>query len=209
MRITILTVPDCPNAPVVRDRITAALDGRAADVELVQVSEEDNAARWGMTGSPTVLLDGIDPFAVPGAPPSVSCRLYRDADGHTDGAPSVQALREALAGARRPQQADERDCCKTDAPDPIGRAGRGRRAPAERGLRMVQQAVLRHSTTAGRAPGATQLEPLAAQAGRRADDVLAELAARTSWPWTHRAASRPPTRSRQAGRGTWCTWPTG
>lgn len=109
MRITILTVPDCPNVPVVRERLTEALDGRAADIELVEVSGEGDAARWGMTGSPTVLLDGTDPFATPGAPPSVSCRLYRDAEGRTDGAPSVQALREALAGAHKPQQADEQD----------------------------------------------------------------------------------------------------
>ncbi|WP_314241770.1 hypothetical protein [Streptomyces sp. DSM 40907] len=112
LRITILTVPDCPNVPVVRDRLTAALDGRAAGIELVEVSEEADAARWGMTGSPTVLLDGIDPFAVPGAPPSVSCRLYRDAEGRADGAPSVQALREALTGAHRLRQADEQDCCQ-------------------------------------------------------------------------------------------------
>ncbi|MFD7782198.1 organomercurial lyase [Streptomyces nojiriensis] len=175
MRITILTVPDCPNVPVVRERLTAALDGRAAEIELVEVSEEGDAAPWGMTGSPTVLLDGIDPFAIPGASPSVSCRLYRDAQGHADGAPSVQALREVLAGARQPQQAAEQDCCEADPLDPIGRAGRGRRAPAERGLRMVQQAVLRHFATTGRAPDPKLLEPSVAQAGRTVDDALAEL----------------------------------
>ncbi|MFF3085113.1 organomercurial lyase [Streptomyces nojiriensis] len=102
-----------------------------------------------VAGSPTVLIDG--------APPSVPCRLYRDAEGRADGAPSVQALREALAGGRQPRQADEQDCCETDPPDPIGRAGRGRRAPAERGLRLVQQAVLRHCATMGRAPDAALL----------------------------------------------------
>ncbi|MGW8363293.1 hypothetical protein ACWGK1_22300 [Streptomyces wedmorensis] len=116
MRITILTVPDCPNARVVRERITAVLGGDAG-IELVEVSGEDGAARWGMTGSPTVLLDGVDPFPVPGAQSSVSCRLYRDAQGRTDGAPSVEALREALAGALRPQGADEQDCCETDLRD--------------------------------------------------------------------------------------------
>lgn len=99
MRITVLTVPDCPNAPVVRERIAAALTGRSAQVELVEVREEAEAARRGMTGSPTVLLDGIDPFARAGAAPSISCRLYRDADGHADGTPSVEALRQALSAA--------------------------------------------------------------------------------------------------------------
>lgn len=184
MRMVILAVPECPNVPVVRERLTAALDGRAAGIELVEVSGEGEAARWGMTGSPTVLLDGIDPFAMPGAPPSVSCRLYRDAEGRIDGAPSVRALREALAGARRPPQDEEQGCCETgpldsldslDPLDSIGRAGRGRRAPAERGLRLVQQAVLRHFAATGHAPDAALLEAVAAEAGRTAVEVLAEL----------------------------------
>lgn len=171
MRITILAVPDCPNVPVVRERITAALAGRSAEVELVEVREEAEAARRGMTGSPTVLLDGIDPFAMTGAPASVSCRLYRDANGRTDGAPSIQALRQALGI----QAAEEQECCTADLLDPVGRFGRGRRAPAERGLRAVHQAVLRHFAAEGAAPDTTALEPIAAVAGRTAADVLAEL----------------------------------
>lgn len=166
-RISVLTVPDCPNAPLVRERITAALGGREAEMELVEVREEADAARWGMTGSPTVLIDGVDPFAVPGAPASVSCRLYRDESGAMEGAPTVEALRQVLAGAK--------ECCEDDVLDPIGRAGRGRRAPAERGLRAVHQAVLRHFATTGSAPTAADLEAVAADSGRTASDVLAEL----------------------------------
>ena len=66
MRITILTVPDCPNTPVAAERITAALAGRPASVELVEVTGEAEAAQLGMTGSPTILLDGVDPFAAAG-----------------------------------------------------------------------------------------------------------------------------------------------
>lgn len=166
-RITVLTVPDCPNAPLALERITTALDGREAEVELVEVREEAEAARWGMTGSPTVLVDGADPFAVLGAPVSISCRLYRDEEGRAAGAPSVEALRNALVGAE--------ECCDDDLLDPIGRAGRGRRAPAERGLRAVHQAVLRHFATTGSAPSASDLVAVAAGAGRNARDVLTEL----------------------------------
>lgn len=109
VRITVLAVPDCPDAPVVRERIAAALEGHAVAVEFVEVSDEATAARWHMTGSPTLLLDGVDPFAVPGANPSLSCRLYRHADGTTDGAPSVSDLRRVLvasvpAGTTREQR---------------------------------------------------------------------------------------------------------
>ncbi|MBK6014165.1 hypothetical protein [Streptomyces sp. MBT53] len=65
-RITVLTVPDCPNAPLARERIAQALDRRAADVELVEVADETHAARLGMTGSPTVLIDRTDPSPAPG-----------------------------------------------------------------------------------------------------------------------------------------------
>lgn len=164
MRITVLAVPECPNAPVVRERIRAALDGRSAAMDLVEVQDEAEAARLGMTGSPTVLLDGVDPFAAPRtAAPSISCRLYRDTGGRVEGAPSVAALRQALAAA-------------VDVLDPIGRGGRGRLAPVESGLRAVQKAVLRHFGETGTAPAPTLLEPVSAPFGRRAGEVLAELA---------------------------------
>jgi hypothetical protein len=49
-----------------------------------------------MTGSPTLLLDGRDPFARAGQEPAISCRLYRDADGRSGPAPSVAQLRAVL-----------------------------------------------------------------------------------------------------------------
>ncbi|MFD7167312.1 alkylmercury lyase [Streptomyces violascens] len=84
----VLTVPDCPNGPVVEARIAAALNGRAAEVERVEVRGEAGAVRSGMTGSPTVLLDGVDPFAQAGVVPGVSCRIHRGVDGATDGGPA-------------------------------------------------------------------------------------------------------------------------
>ncbi|MFE5739011.1 organomercurial lyase [Streptomyces celluloflavus] len=176
MRITVLTVPECPNAPLAVERVTAALAGRSAAVELVEVLDQAQATELGMTGSPTVLLDGVDPFAPAGAVPSISCRLYREADGAVSGAPSVAALRAALDGAGLPGTAVPGDCCEADALDAVGRGGRGRRAPAERGLRAVQQAVLRHFAVTGTAPEPGVLEPVAATAGRSAVEVLDELA---------------------------------
>jgi hypothetical protein len=51
-----------------------------------------------MHGSPTILVDGVDPFAGPGAAASLSCRLYRNSEGRADGAPSVRQLRRAIGG---------------------------------------------------------------------------------------------------------------
>ncbi|MGX4734765.1 hypothetical protein [Kitasatospora griseola] len=104
MRITVLTVADCPNAQPTLDLVTAALDGRPADVALVEVADESEAARLGMYGSPTVLIDGTDPFAPPGAEPGLSCRLYWHPDGTMSGLPDATALRRALTGRAEPRQ---------------------------------------------------------------------------------------------------------
>ncbi|TXS49336.1 alkylmercury lyase [Streptomyces sp. uw30] len=168
MRITVLTVPDCPNAPVVGDRLDAALGGLEAVIEWIEVTDDAQAARLGMTGSPTVLVDGVDPFATADAPASVSCRLYRRPDGATDGAPSVADLRNALISAVATE-----DGLALDA---VGRAGRGRLTPVTGGLRGMQQAILRHFAATGQAPATPDLAAVAAAHGRTAPEVLAELA---------------------------------
>jgi hypothetical protein len=96
MLITLLSVPDCPNLTVIEERLAQALDGREAGMERIEVADPDQAGRLGMTGSPTVLINGVDPFSEPDAPASLSCRLYRGSDGRVEGAPSVADLRRAL-----------------------------------------------------------------------------------------------------------------
>ena len=97
--LTVLAVPHCPNAPVLDDRLAAVLDGRAGvSVSHEVITDESEAARWGMHGSPTLLIDGVDPFAVSGQP-SMSCRLYRGDNGQVTGAPSAGQLRQALERA--------------------------------------------------------------------------------------------------------------
>lgn len=168
MQLTVLAVPGCPNAPVLGDRLAAALDGRAGVTIAHQVvADEGEAVRWGMNGSPTLLIDGVDPFAEPGQPPGMSCRLYRDEEGRLSGAPSVGQLRQAIEQA----PAGSGDLAWLDS---AGRAGRGRVAPAERGLRAVHQAVLRSFARTGAAPDLPSLASSAAPFD--VAQVLAELA---------------------------------
>ncbi|MGW0595027.1 hypothetical protein [Streptosporangium sp. NPDC002607] len=97
MELTVLVVPDCPNASVLDERLAEVLADRWwVSVMRRVIDDDEQAARWGMRGSPTLLIDGVDPFADPGVPASVSCRMYRDEDGRLEGAPSVAALRRAL-----------------------------------------------------------------------------------------------------------------
>jgi hypothetical protein len=95
--LTMLAVPDCPNAQVLERRLAAALAGRpAVTITRYVITNLAEAARWQMHGSPTLLVNGKDPFAEPGAAPAVACRLYRGEDGRIDGAPTEAALRQLL-----------------------------------------------------------------------------------------------------------------
>jgi hypothetical protein len=119
-----------------------------------------------MRGSPTLLVNGSDPFALPDSAASVSCRVYRDESGRSQGAPSVAALRQAVRQAAGTGPV---------APDAVGRAGLGRLAPAEGGLRAVQQRVLRSFALAGEPPAMSELDQAAAPYGAGGPAVLALL----------------------------------
>jgi hypothetical protein len=97
MDLKVLAVPGCPNAMLLEQRLAQVLAGRPdVSVSRQVIDDEQEAARQGMRGSPTILVDGTDPFAEQGQPASVSCRLYRDSDGQVGGAPSVSQLRQAV-----------------------------------------------------------------------------------------------------------------
>lgn len=97
VRIEILYAADCPNLPVARSRVHEAL--RAARVHAVveefEVGSLEEAERLGLRGSPTIKVDGVDPFAG-GGEVSISCRLYRS-EGRPRGSPSVDDLVAVLS----------------------------------------------------------------------------------------------------------------
>ncbi|SEP53319.1 hypothetical protein [Amycolatopsis saalfeldensis] len=100
MRIQFLHVPGCPGATVLTERLTRLLAERP-DVQLDRqvVTDDAQAVALGMSGSPTLLVNGADPFAEPGRSPSMSCRLYTGPDGHVSGSPSTVQLRRVLTAA--------------------------------------------------------------------------------------------------------------
>jgi Alkylmercury lyase len=153
MHLVVLAVTGCPGATLLDDRLAMVVpDRHGITVSHRVIDDAAEAARYGMHGSPTLLIDGIDPFARPGQEASVSCRLY-PGSGQAEGAPSARRLRQAIASPVT-IVADNAD---GDWLDALGRAGRGRIAPAERGLRTVHQAILRSFAATGTAPGQDQL----------------------------------------------------
>jgi len=88
MDLLVLAVEACPHVSEFEERLAVALaDLEGAVVRRRVIADEAAAAAAGMHGSPTLLVDGSDPFAAPGQPTSMSCRLA---------VPSVQDLRRVL-----------------------------------------------------------------------------------------------------------------
>lgn len=95
--ITLRYFDGCPNWKVARDRAKEALQrlGRPDEIRLEPVETAKEAERLSFRGSPTILIDDIDPFADAGAPTGLSCRVYRTEEG-LEGSPSVDQLVAAL-----------------------------------------------------------------------------------------------------------------
>lgn len=96
--VSFLSIDGCPNADLGRRRLVEALERLDLDpaiVTFITVQTTEEAERLRFRGSPSILIDGVDPFAGEAAPFGLSCRIYRTELG-IEGAPSVAALAEAL-----------------------------------------------------------------------------------------------------------------
>ena len=101
MDVELLVVPDCPNEAPAAALLRTALD----DVGLARIPitttvilTPEQAERRGFIGSPTILIDGDDPFAEPGQPAALACRIYRNTTGPA-GVPDLRPLRQAIKRA--------------------------------------------------------------------------------------------------------------
>lgn len=97
IRITLQYFDGCPNWETT-DRILSALaaDGWDLTVEYELIDTYEKATERGFSGSPTVLINGVDPFADEDAAPALACRIYQTEDGPA-GSPSIHQLRRVIA----------------------------------------------------------------------------------------------------------------
>lgn len=190
VRLQVVHVPDCPNLSPMLERLREATD---LPVSTREVSSEVEAATAGMAGSPTLLINGRDPFAVSGEIGcSWSCRIYRDENGGMVSAPSVAQLRDALTAAHaagsRPspiglaaawppvQGAVAEDRRADDqVPGEVLSAWRTRAQPLRQVERAVHQAILRAFAVLGRPPTLHDLDAVTVGSGRGTVEILADL----------------------------------
>ncbi|GAB2759161.1 hypothetical protein GCM10027020_09430 [Nocardioides salsibiostraticola] len=99
MDITLQYFEGCPNWTETDERISVVAAERP-DIHIHRqiVDTPEEAERIGFHGSPSVLVDGIDPFAEPGTAVGLACRRYRTPDGFA-GAPTLEQLRTAVSDA--------------------------------------------------------------------------------------------------------------
>ncbi|MCZ2825234.1 MULTISPECIES: thioredoxin family protein [unclassified Modestobacter] len=103
MDVALLYFDGCPNWTVADARLRDALaEIGCGEVQVehrvVSTPEEAEAAEF--RGSPTVLVNGQDPFLDRDSPVGLSCRVYRTADGLA-GSPTVRQLIGVLREAVR------------------------------------------------------------------------------------------------------------
>jgi glutaredoxin len=77
MEITLLYFDECPHWPEADAMLTRlARERTEVSVTCHTVDTDAEAQRLGFRGSPTILIDGIDPWVQDDAPIGLSCRVY-------------------------------------------------------------------------------------------------------------------------------------
>ncbi|NQU37829.1 MAG: thioredoxin family protein [Actinobacteria bacterium] len=87
----------CPNWKVAEGRLKEAMlaEGVAEPITYTKVESFEDAERIQFIGSPSILIDGLDPFGPPDAEPGLACRVFATKNG-PQGSPTVEELRAVL-----------------------------------------------------------------------------------------------------------------
>ena len=97
--VTIQYFDGCPNWQTTEGHLRELRDGGIDfSLEFRRIASVEEADAVGFRGSPTILIDGKDPFADPKAPVGLACRVYRTPAGLA-GTPTLEQLRTAILGA--------------------------------------------------------------------------------------------------------------
>lgn len=98
MDVRLLYFDGCPNWEETDLRVRAAMAqaGRSESLTYVHVATPEDAERLSFRGSPTILIDGSDPFADTSAPVGLACRVFQTPEG-LRGAPTMEQLLAVFA----------------------------------------------------------------------------------------------------------------
>ncbi len=99
---------DCPSYRTAAANLREALgaEGLRGNVEMIEVTSEEDAQKKRLIGSPTIRIDGVD-LEGPQAEAmgyGYNCRVYSE-NGHMSGWPSIEQIRQALQAAQAKRMA--------------------------------------------------------------------------------------------------------
>lgn len=101
MEITLQYFDDCPNWETIDGHLrTLSIEGLDATVRHEVIDTYEVAMARGFCGSPTLLIDGVDPFTDRKAMIGLACRVYLTQHGPA-GSPTIEQLRTAITAAER------------------------------------------------------------------------------------------------------------
>ncbi len=93
--VMLLYFDGCPNWRTTDGQLTDLATEFGFELERREVTTARKAEEFGFRGSPTVLVDGVDPFATGDEPVGLACRVYVTDDGLA-GAPTLEQLRAVV-----------------------------------------------------------------------------------------------------------------
>jgi hypothetical protein len=99
-RVELLWWDGCPSSAEAHELVRRAMADAGLDpgaLESVEIDTDEDAAREGFPGSPTIRVDGRDiQPPEPAEPPGLTCRVYHLRDGRVAPLPDPETVKEAL-----------------------------------------------------------------------------------------------------------------
>jgi hypothetical protein len=101
MTVELLWWEGCPSHPQALAELEGILrdEGVEADIQRLEILDDDQARRERFPGSPTIRINGEDIIRADGEPYSLTCRVYRRRDGKIRPTPDPEDVRDAVRRA--------------------------------------------------------------------------------------------------------------
>lgn len=95
MKVELLYFEGCPHWKTMARQLDSLAPELCFSWTPVLVETPESAVDFQFHGSPSLHVDGVDPFAAPDAPVGLACRIYQTPNGPS-GTPDIDMLKEAL-----------------------------------------------------------------------------------------------------------------
>src|SRR5690242_5466940 len=96
MKVKVLYFDDCPHWRTAAARLAGLQAELGFELTNQRVATPEEAELVGFRGSPTIQVDGVDPFAPDDAQFGFACRVYATPEGPA-GSPTLEQLRKVLS----------------------------------------------------------------------------------------------------------------